>query len=321
MKQKTKVALIFVILGSIAAYLLLKPKVGADRKPDAGVESVSKFQQLEASDLPNCFKVSDGIYSGGQPNGTNGFVQLSRMGIRTVISVDGARPDVQLAEKFGLRYVHLPHGYDGIDEHHAIKLAKAIANFDGPIYIHCHHGKHRSPVAAAVACIGLGLITPEDGQQFLREAGTSVHYKGLYRSVARAKTIAKKELDQLEFDFPAISPPSPLVESMVWAEKHFDALVRFDANNWMPLADHPDLDAAHEALLLREQFAEMQRTETSHTPDYDRLLNRSKQSSQKLHELLTSSRQVGSRQISMKAHNLVNSIKQDCRNCHRQFRD
>ena len=50
----------------------------------------------------------------------------SRLGVKTVISVDGAKPDVDLAKKHGMRYVHLPHGYDGVPDDRAKELAKAV---------------------------------------------------------------------------------------------------------------------------------------------------------------------------------------------------
>ena len=322
MNQKPLVASTFVALGLLTASLLFwhenENVTGGNSEVKA--KSGFEYQKCLTKALPNCFEVAPGIYSGGQPDGAKGFKQLSRMGIQTVISVDGARPHVQLAEQFDLKYVHLPHGYDGISEHHAAKLAKAVGDLDGPIYIHCHHGKHRSPAAVAVACIGLGMLTTEQGQQFLHDAGTSKHYKGLYRSVAQAERIDEQALNQMEVDLPSISPPSQLVDSMVSAEKHFDALVRFAANDWQPLSEHPDLDAAHEALLLMEQFAELLRTETYPGSEYVTLLERSKQSSQELHELLNDSSEHANFQV-LRAGELVNAIKQDCRSCHRQFRD
>ena len=45
--------------------------------------------------------------------------------MRTVISVDGARPDVVRAHSFGLRYVHLPIGYDGVPREQALRIARA----------------------------------------------------------------------------------------------------------------------------------------------------------------------------------------------------
>ena len=129
------------------------------------------------SPLPNLHRVTESVYSGGQPEGEFGFQKLSELGIETVISVDGAQPDVESAKKYGLKYVHLPHGYDGIEEEHAAKLAKAVQSF-GQVYIHCHHGHHRSPAAAAVACVGLDQITPGEGRELLEKAGTSPQYKG-----------------------------------------------------------------------------------------------------------------------------------------------
>lgn len=41
-----------------------------------------------------------------------------------------------------------------------------------------------------------------------------------------------------------IVPGSPLVESMVEIEKHFDTIIRFAENGWAPLPAHLDLDAA-----------------------------------------------------------------------------
>ena len=38
----------------------------------------------------------------------------------------------QLAKKYGMRYVHLPHGYDGIPEERIAELAKAVRDLPQP---------------------------------------------------------------------------------------------------------------------------------------------------------------------------------------------
>ena len=88
---------------------------------------------------------SDRVYSGGQPEGDEAFATLRKLGVKTLISVDGTKPDVERAAKFGLRYVHIPHGYAGISSNTAARLAKAAATVEGPIFVHCHRGKHRGP--------------------------------------------------------------------------------------------------------------------------------------------------------------------------------
>src|SRR5262245_3837035 len=98
--------------------------------------------KVEAPGLPNVYRVTDRLYSGGSPVGDTGFASLQKLGIRTVISVDGVRPDVQRARKHGLRYIHLPIGYDGVPRAKALRLARAVRDLPGPVYLHCHHGKH-----------------------------------------------------------------------------------------------------------------------------------------------------------------------------------
>ena len=123
------------------------------REPAPPVVPPAKIQPVEATSIHNVFRVSDRIYSGSSPDGEAGFAELEQLGVKTIISVDGAKPDVESARKHGLIYVHLPFGYDGIPREKLVALAQAADMLSGPFYIHCHHGKHRGP--AAVAAIQL----------------------------------------------------------------------------------------------------------------------------------------------------------------------
>ncbi len=141
-------------------------------EPSAATE-LPRPQAVTDLALPNAFRLCPEVYSGGQPEGDAGFARLAALGVKTVISVDGARPDIATAARHGLRYVHLPHGYDGIPSDRGVQLAKALRELPGPVYIHCHHGKHRSPAAAAVACVGVGFIDNKTANAFLKQAGTN----------------------------------------------------------------------------------------------------------------------------------------------------
>src|SRR6185369_3881462 len=109
-----------------------------------------KTVETELPGLHNVLLAADGIYSGSEPHGEEAFAGLAKMGIKTILSVDGARPDVELARQHGLRYVHVPIGYDGISPSAGETLAAAAREAQGPLYVHCHHGKHRGPSATAV---------------------------------------------------------------------------------------------------------------------------------------------------------------------------
>jgi len=199
--------------------------------------------------IPNAVRVHEKVISGGLPEGENAFKELRSLGIQTIVCVDGAKPDVEIASRFGLRYVHLPHGYDRIPKQRAQELAKAVRDLEGPIYIHCHHGKHRSPAAAAVACVGAGLIPAPDALAILEIAGTSRDYLGLYQSTREAREIDRELLNELKVEFRPVVEIPLMVDAMVELDVTFHRLQQISENGWKALPKHPDVSPVHEASL------------------------------------------------------------------------
>lgn len=278
--------------------------------------------RIASEHLPNAIRVDERVISGGQPDGELAFKELRELGVKTIVSVDGAKPEVALATKYGMRYVHLPHGYNGISKDRAAQLAKAVRDLPGPIYVHCHHGKHRSPTAAAVACVANGMIEPSAATELLKFAGTSVNYLGLYQSAADARRIDDQLLDSLETEFPEVAELPPFAEAMVELEHTFDHLKRFAHVGWKPLEEHPDLDPSHEALLLREHFAEMLRLESvSKEPsEFRGMLEQSRIDAETLELLLREQ----SANLNNRKADLDEPFKRltgNCTACHKQFRD
>jgi len=187
------------------------------------------------------------LISGALPEGDADFDELQRMGVKTIISVDGAIPDIGRAEVRGMRYVHFPNGYNGIDGTRQLEIARAIRDLSGPIYLHCHHGKHRGPAAAASAAIILGEMTPEEGTAFLQSAGTAASYTGLYQCVARAEPVDEATLSKADNSFPSIAPVPGFVQAMVDMQHAFDHLTAIKEAGWKVPADHPDLVPLEEA--------------------------------------------------------------------------
>jgi protein tyrosine phosphatase (PTP) superfamily phosphohydrolase (DUF442 family) len=223
----------------------------------SGLRLPAPGEVLEAPGLHNVLRVTDKLYSGSSPDGDAGFRSLRALGVRTVISVDGARPDVGRAHAFGLRYVHLPIGYDGVPEAQGRRLARAVRDLPGPVYAHCHQGKHRGPAAAVVArrCLDAGCGA-DAALALLRKAGTDPHYTGLYASAARFQPLSAAELDQVSADFPEVSPVPALAEWMVAVDELWDRIKEVRAAGWTAPPAHPDLDPAHEALQLVEAYRE-----------------------------------------------------------------
>jgi protein tyrosine phosphatase (PTP) superfamily phosphohydrolase (DUF442 family) len=312
----------FLIVAILLAALLGCGQSSSSKsEPIAWQDAPRKFI---SDHVPNAYQVHEKVISGGQPAGDPGFRELAALGVKTIISVDGTTPDVAAASKYGLRYVHLPHGYDGVPASRAQELAKAVRDLPGPIYIHCHHGKHRSPAAAAVACVGAGLIPPAAAELILKTAGTSTGYRGLYQSARAARSLSIQLLDDLKPEFPERARIPPLAGAMVAIEHTHDHLKEIAAAGWKPPAKHPDLDPSHEALLLREHFTELLRTDdTRRQPEpFQELLRDSEAAAQALENDLRA--WPANSPATMPPPSLASSldrITSNCTACHRQFRD
>lgn len=216
-------------------------------------------ERLEIRGIENTFRLSPRLYSGGDPHGVEALSALKELGVRTIISVDGATPDVVTARKLGLRYVHLPIGYDGVPREQAVKLVRAVKTLPGPVYVHCHHGKHRGPAAAAVCGVATEGWSKEQALTWMKEAGTSPDYRGLYTSARGFVPPTAEELERVGKDLPERAKVPALVEMMVHVDERWDRMKAVERAGLKAPADQPDLDPPHEAIQLAELFRELVR--------------------------------------------------------------
>jgi protein tyrosine phosphatase (PTP) superfamily phosphohydrolase (DUF442 family) len=213
-------------------------------------------ERLALPGIENAFRLGPRLYSGGEPRGAEAFAALKALGVKTIISVDGARPDVETARHFGIRYAHLPVGYDGVPRAQAIRIIQAARTLPGPVFVHCHHGKHRGPAAAAVCGLANEGWTPEQAVSWLQTAGTAPEYRGLYETVRKFARPDTAELEQSATEFPEQARVPALVETMVQVDRSLDRLKAIREAGFRASADAPDLDPPHEALQLGEHFRE-----------------------------------------------------------------
>lgn len=188
-----------------------------------------------------------GIISGSGPEGDAAFDQLASMGVRTIISVDGSAPDVERATARGMRYIHIPTTYATITDDQRLIIARAIRDLPGPVFIHCHHGKHRGPAAAAAALVTLGRATAGEAEAYMVTAGTAASYTGLYSCVRDAWVADAATLDSVPDDFPESQRPEGIVAAMVEIDLAAEHLAAIKAAAWRVPAHSPDLVPAAEA--------------------------------------------------------------------------
>ena len=257
----------------------------------------------------------EGLTSGGTPPGEPAFAFLAREGYRTIVSVDGAQPDLESAHRHGLSYVHLPMSYDGVGSSVALGLFRIMQQSDSPVFIHCHQGHHRGPTAAAIASMAKGLFSQQEALSRMEVAGTSPAYSGLWRSV-RSYQLPEKET------------PMPILREAVAGNLLTDAMVTMGrVCEWVDerayLSDGAGFQS-HEAacverfVLIREGFMEAAREPDAVLPssraDWEERFNRAQDTVEDILE-------------SMKEHQWERALlgyqelKRQCSQCHQKYRD
>lgn len=277
--------------------------------------------------IHNAVAFHDGFVSGSVPEGEAGFATLAAMGVKTIISVDGAEPDVANAAKHGMRYIHLPIGYNGFDETRRLELTRATrdAMASGPVYIHCHHGKHRSAGAAAAVAVGLGWSTPEAMVARMKVSGTAANYTGLYACAQNATPVSMGMLDAIPADFPSVSHPKGMVKAMVAIDHAFDHLKAIEKAGWVTPADHPDLVPVAEAGQIADLYRLLINDERTRE-EGDDLAARFREDNAEasaLEEMLAALPKGGvpteSQRTALSAQ--FKTIAASCKECHAQYRD
>lgn len=290
-------------------WLGLLATVGCTPAPPVLPTAAPAAKRLAIPGIENTFLVTPTLYSGGAPEGQEDFKELQKLGIRTVISVDGTSPDVESAKNSGMKYVHLPVGYDGIKTPIAYKIAKAVQSSSGPVYIHCHHGLHRGPTAVAVVRLCLEPdYTPADALAWMTQAGTDAKYKGLFRMPSLLIRPTPEQLAGLPADFPEKAELQDLTQVMVHTDVHWDVIRSTRGREW--------LGADSAAILLAEDFREAKRTLTASTKgdEFNRLLMVAETTVGQFAE------KVKSNQLN-EASELFEKIKLQCSECHTKYRD
>jgi protein tyrosine phosphatase (PTP) superfamily phosphohydrolase (DUF442 family) len=306
----------------LGAAVLFAPRLpAADRVPGTPAPA---FAPLPTDALHNAYKVTDKVLSGAAPEGNAAFAALRDLGVKTIISVDGAKPDVETAHRYGLRYVHLPIGYDDVTPAEGRAIARAIDELEGPVYVHCHHGRHRSAAAVATACVMNGRLKPEQAESVLTTFGTGENYKGLWASARGATPLDPRELAAVKVDYRESAPIPPLAEAMVEIDQALDRLKLAEKAGWRSPAVHPDVDPPHEALQLMEKLRELGRSaEMRQKPDaFRKMLSDGEAGAQALHESLAKWSAAGGRGgAPAQAAASMKLIHSSCTDCHQSFRD
>jgi protein tyrosine phosphatase (PTP) superfamily phosphohydrolase (DUF442 family) len=290
-------------------------------------EAASKVQlpatkPIEMTGLHNVFELSPNIVSGSEPHGEEAFRELRKMGVKTILSVDGKVPDEALAAKYGMTYVHVPIQYKGITEKELTQISKTFREKDGPFYVHCFHGKHRGPAAAEVGRIVLDGIPREKAIAEMRQwCGTAKSYDGLYRTIATAPIPDAARTRAYAWDFPAAQPIRGFRHAMIEASRADDNLKSMSKGGWKADPEHPDADPVNDAAKLAEMLALSAKLEdvAAKPADFHRLMDASVAASRELEAAVRAWKSAGGPQAAVDAGYV--RVAKSCTDCHAIYRD
>jgi protein tyrosine phosphatase (PTP) superfamily phosphohydrolase (DUF442 family) len=274
---------------------------------------------IDVSQLLNVMLVRDRIITGSRPESAADLQALQGMGVRRVISVDGAKPNLEWASQVGIEYVHIPTGYNGLAEtqQHAVARAMRDGMAGGKVYVHCHHGKHRSAAAVACGLIALGDMTNVQAEEYMHKAGTAVGYTGLWRSAAQAMPVKEGVLDALPANAGLPGGEQLLGMLMSDIENAYDSLKQSQRAAWGTPADHPDLIPLAEASRLKDMLEASGQHKSAHAKgvEYAKLLVANVSEADKLEQLLEAKAPTTDLDEQLK------KFDQSCKACHVIFRD
>jgi uncharacterized protein (TIGR01244 family) len=117
-------------------------------------------------DLPNFFKVDDGLYRGAQPTEA-GFRRLKELGIKTVVNLRAGNPETEICEQCGLDYVDLPARAWSMGDTEVETFLKIVNDPERqPVFVHCRRGADRTGmIVAAYRIAKLGWDTEEAARE------------------------------------------------------------------------------------------------------------------------------------------------------------
>lgn len=108
-------------------------------------------EPMEARGLPNLHKVSDSLYRSAQP-AAEGWEQLQKLGIRTVINLTSTRNDPQALKSANLTSYEMPmSAWQAPTQAEVVQFLRIVTDSKhAPVLVHCRRGADRTGVMCAI---------------------------------------------------------------------------------------------------------------------------------------------------------------------------
>lgn len=105
-------------------------------------------EKIKVEDTDNCYRLDNHLYRSGQPD-DEGFADLQKKGIKSVLNLREYHTDNSEAEETTLRLYHYPVAAGKVTRDDLMQCLLTIELAPKPIVIHCWHGSDRTGVVCA----------------------------------------------------------------------------------------------------------------------------------------------------------------------------
>lgn len=178
-----------------------KPADQGEQGQDDGYQL--KVAPLELAGCSNLYKVNDRLYRGAQPE-AEGFKELKKLGVKTILNLRLTHSDRKLLEGTGLDYVHINmEAWDA--EYDEVKQALQIITDKSkqPVFVHCKHGADRTGAVIAAWRLTADGWTKEQAIEEMTQGPFGFHkiWRGL------PKFIRNLDVEKLQKEVGTASQP------------------------------------------------------------------------------------------------------------------
>lgn len=171
----------FVALTAVLALLAscrTTSSVGAqhagDREPARATRPAEWAQPIDRPGLPNLHQVTPTLYRGAQPD-PEGFVELERMGVRTVLSLRAFHSD-DLPTGSHLNEERISFKTWHPEREDVVKFLRIVTDESKqPVFVHCEHGADRTGMMLAIHRVVVQGWSKDDAIREMVEGGYEFH--------------------------------------------------------------------------------------------------------------------------------------------------
>ncbi len=132
-------------------------------------------QPIKLEGTTNLHKVSNVLYRSAQPD-AEGFGNLKKMDVRTVVSLRSFHSDRKKIGDTGLAYEHIYMKAWHAEDHEVTRFLQIVTDPKRqPVLVHCQHGSDRTGMMCAVYRVVVEGWTKENAIKEMKEGGYGFH--------------------------------------------------------------------------------------------------------------------------------------------------